>query len=146
MAGDGVPSSLWGSNEAGYNGTCTPQLLFGGTNTGMTYSVNTCQYVKRGTLITYWLEIILTAIGTSTGNCTIQTNIPWTAGSAITSPSSVMVNSYNTSTTGDFISYIQTGTSNIAVQYQGSGTLNWFTNTDFLSTTRIRVSGSYFTA
>jgi len=146
MAGDGIPSSLWGTNDAGFNGVSTPQLLFGGTNTGMTYTSQYCQYVKRGTLVTYFVEIILSASGSSTGNCTIQTNIPWVESSIVTAPSSVMLNLYNTSTVGDFIAYIIPGTSNVAVQWQGTGALNYLTNTDFLSTTRVRVSGSYFTA
>jgi len=57
-------------------GTWTPQLKFGGNNSGMTYSQNAGTYVKVGEFVHISFRIILTSAGTSGGGASI-TGLPF---------------------------------------------------------------------
>ena len=64
-------------------GTFTPNLLFGGGNTGMTYSNQLGRYTKIGRVVYYTVVIYLTAKGSSTGNTTIS-GFPYTSSASST--------------------------------------------------------------
>lgn len=58
-------------------GSWTPSLSFGGSASGVTYSVQTGRYTKIGRLVTVEVRITLTSNGTGTGGATI-TGCPFT--------------------------------------------------------------------
>ena len=58
-------------------GTWTPQPMFGGANTGMTYTSRTGTYVRVGKMVTAYYEIVFTSKGSSTGHFQIG-GFPWT--------------------------------------------------------------------
>ena len=60
-------------------GTWTPSLLFGGGNTGMTYTVQSGNYVRMGKLVYVVTRILLSAVGSSTGTATVA-GLPFTSG------------------------------------------------------------------
>ena len=89
-------------------GTWTPGVFFGNTDTGVSYSSRSGSYVKIGSVVYCQGQLDLSSKGSSTGNVTIG-GLPYTA--------------------GDYI----TGTSQ-----EGSGFFSWwgnFANTDAIPTT-----------
>jgi hypothetical protein len=64
------------------SGSLTVEMLFGGANTGMTYTSRAASYRKIGTLCFVTMDIRLSAKGSSTGNATISiTGLPGTVSS-----------------------------------------------------------------
>lgn len=74
-----VSGNLTVTGTIGTVSTFTPSLTFGGGATGMTYSVRTGHYIRYGAgtggLVTGWIDIGLSAIGSSTGVAAI-TGLP----------------------------------------------------------------------
>jgi len=60
-------------------GTFTPEIRFGGGNTGITYTQQDGWYTKIGRLVTVGWEIVLSNKGTSTGDLDLR-NLPVTIG------------------------------------------------------------------
>jgi hypothetical protein len=61
-------------------GAWTPAIKFGGASVSMTYTTQAGRYNKIGKTVTVWLDLILSAKGSSTGTMTI-TGLPFTVGS-----------------------------------------------------------------
>jgi len=74
----GMTSELLNDYE---EGTWTPELKFGGNNTGMTASIQAGRYVKIGRQVTVNCFILLTAKGSSTGSASIS-GLPFTSANA----------------------------------------------------------------
>jgi hypothetical protein len=53
-------------------GTWTPNLLIGGSNTGITFSVQSGTYTRVGNVVNYWFSLALTSKGSQTGIITID--------------------------------------------------------------------------
>ena len=60
-------------------GTWVPVFAFGGASVGQTYGAAIGAYTKIGNLVTVSAYLVLTALGSSTGNATI-TGLPFTSG------------------------------------------------------------------
>tara|TARA_R100001530_G_scaffold129980_1_gene100611 strand:+ start:2567 stop:3361 length:795 start_codon:yes stop_codon:yes gene_type:complete len=58
-------------------GTWTPDLLLGGSNTGITFSTRAGTYTKTGNVVNYWFSFALTSKGSQTGRMTID-DLPFT--------------------------------------------------------------------
>ncbi len=76
-AGISFPSTQQGSTDANTiddyaEGTWTPTLLFGGSNTGMTFSAQSGTYTKIGNMVFINCYLQITNVGSSTGNATIS--------------------------------------------------------------------------
>lgn len=56
----------------------TPGIAFGGASVGLTYSLQSATYIRRGNLITCQFRIVMTAVGSSTGLATL-TGLPFTS-------------------------------------------------------------------
>lgn len=72
-ASTGTGVSFDGSNTlANYSiGTWTPTLSFAGASVGVTYSTQIGNYTQIGNLVYYYINLVLTSKGSSTGECRI---------------------------------------------------------------------------
>ena len=75
LGGTGAANKLDDYEE----GTWTPVFAFGGASVGQTYGAAIGSYTKIGNLVTVSAYLVLTALGSSTGNATI-TGLPFTSG------------------------------------------------------------------
>ena len=95
-AGHGIDFSATGEGSQGSmsnellddyeEGTWTPGVFFGSTDTGVTYSSRSGSYLKIGSMVYCQGQMDLTSKGSSTGNVTIG-GLPYTAGDYITGTS-----------------------------------------------------------
>jgi hypothetical protein len=122
--------------------TFTPTLTFGGGSTGMTGSF-TGRYYRTGNHVTGYVNITLTAKGSSTGNMLIG-NLPVTA-IADNSPGSAYVHNM-TSGVGDthLQSLVLASSATLRVEKITTGSFVILTHSDFTDTSTIRVPFSYF--
>ncbi len=120
-------------------GTFTPELLFGGNNSGMTYTNQDGVYTKVGNVVHFQIYIRLSAKGTSTGNTSI-TGLPFSTGFGYNVPAVWWTNMG----TGlqPFIWAVGSSTT-LIVQANNSGSSQNITNTSFTDTSRIVLSGTY---
>jgi hypothetical protein len=93
-------------------GTFTPSLNFGGNSVGLTYFDRQGNYTKIGRQVTCTMYIAITAVGTSTGNATID-GLPFTSSNANRgSVSAVSFRFDNITFSGQFMgNLVQNGTS-----------------------------------
>lgn len=121
-------------------GSFTPTLLFGGAAVGMTYSYQAGRYTKIGNRVFFFLEIILTAKGSSTGTATI-TGQPFTNANIIGAPLAGFSTGMASLVDG-FIGFIAANSATITC-YTGAATGNVAaTQANFTDTSRIDISGS----
>lgn len=73
-----IDSTSVGGVEAEFSGSFTPGIAFGGSSTGITYSVQSGRYYYRGGFITGFFKITLSNKGAQTGAATI-TGLPYAA-------------------------------------------------------------------
>lgn len=118
----------------------TPTLSFGGSTTGITYSVQTGTYRRFGGTVVIEAAITLTNKGAQTGNMSIDT-LPVTCGSA----DCILTVRFSTLTfTGQVFARIPaSGTSLIMEVAATTGAVATLTNTAFANTTIVIISGSY---
>ncbi len=129
-------------------GTFSPNLLFGGANTGMTYSAQTGLYTKIGNAVVFSIRIVLTAKGSSTGNASIS-GLPFTAGSTFRGNFSVFHQSVNIDTAGGYYTFCaQPNPSNTTLTLREVGDNiagAAITNSDFSDTSLVDICGTYRT-
>lgn len=77
-----VPSAGANDLDDYEENTWTPVLAFGGASVGITYSTQRGLYTKIGNWVYIELEIVLTAVGSSTGDATI-TGCPFSAANPV---------------------------------------------------------------
>lgn len=127
-------------------GTWTPSLLFGGGNTGLTYTVQVGQYRKFGSHVHLWGVILLSAKGSSTGSATIS-GIPFTAGTFTNGQFSVpMVTSVLNLSASYYGPYqrIDTAASAIEILEQGDNVpIQALTEAAFANNTTLLINISY---
>jgi hypothetical protein len=123
-------------------------LLFGGANTGMTYSAQTGLYTKIGNAVVFSIRIVLTAKGSSTGNASIS-GLPFTAGSTFRGNFSVFHQSVNIDTAGGYYTFCaQPNPSNTTLTLREVGDNiagAAITNSDFSDTSLVDICGTYRT-
>lgn len=120
-------------------GTWSPALKFGGASVGMTYSGQTGFYQKMGKLVVCWLEIQLSAKGSSTGSATL-TGFPFTAANNGDYPA---FNSTANSVTGDILKGYLTPNTAIADLTSNVANSTAATDTIFSNTTKLQIQVIY---
>lgn len=79
---NGTAYVLMNSAQGSSFGTWTPVLRFGGLSVGITYGTQVGQYLKIGRLVHYWIDVVLTAKGSSTGAATFS-GLPFTVNASL---------------------------------------------------------------
>lgn len=134
----GVGSTSW-----------TPTLLFGGGNTGMTFTTQIGRYARVGNLVKFEATLVLSAKGSSTGLATI-TGLPISTVSAtgLVVPFPVILYSGSTITAGNQVYATMTSNSATINLYNHAPTaaVAGLTDANFGATTTLFVSGSYITS
>ena len=134
----GVGSTSW-----------TPTLLFGGGNTGMTFTTQVGRYARVGNVVTFEATLVLSAKGSSTGAVTI-TGLPISTVSAtgLVVPFPVILHSGSTITAGNQVYATMTSNSATINLYNHAPTaaVAGLTDANFGATTTLFVSGSYITS
>lgn len=136
-AGTGT-SELFADYE---EGTFTPNLLFGGGNTGMTGSF-TGRYTKIGRVVYYTAVIYLTAKGSSTGNTTIS-GFPYTSSASSTFYEGKADTDNVTGLAYQLVAQMSTSTTILNIYINVAGTLNNVTDASFANNSRFYVTGFY---
>jgi len=128
-------------------GTFVPTLAFGGSSTGIAYSLQEAEYTKIGNVVYVVGTIDLTNVGSATGVATIQT-LPFSASmygsnfflnaTALTVPTATL----------QLLGELNSGNNYlILISTSGSPTVGTqFTNTAFANDTTLLFQGFYFTS
>jgi len=128
-------------------GTFDFGIAFGGSSTGVTYSLRQGAYTKIGRQVTVTGLIALTNKGAQVGSATI-TGLPFTIGNAERFHSTASLSYVNGISFADII-YGQglINTTTIAFsETSNAGTRSGITNSDFTNTAELMVSFTYFTS
>ncbi len=135
-----IDSTSLGGVEAEFAGSFTPGIAFGGSSTGITYSVQSGRYYFRGGRIEGYFQITLTSKGAQVGAATI-TGLPFNCrlvnGAAVVGKYSSM----NTALTPVLDITINTAVINIKTGAGGSETV--YADTAFSNASLINGSFSY---
>ncbi|WP_225421176.1 hypothetical protein [Sphingomonas parva] len=135
-----VPSADANALDDYEEGTFTPNLLFGGANTGMTYTDQLGRYTKIGRLVFVEIRIRLSAKGSSTGSATIA-GLPFTT-PAVPNPGGACV--AQTMNTVAMPVYVVTPSSTTISLYDFTGsTLAVLNDTDFNATSLVMLAFAY---
>ncbi len=130
-------------------GTWTPALKFGGGDTGLTYTSRNGYYTKIGNRCFLNGTIIVNALGSSTGNITLE-GLPFTALNSTNQDACFnLVMQTNAFTTGPIFPYIgaaQTVVTIYRMNNAAGGGLGTVDNTDVRAAAQFTFSGQYATA
>ena len=122
-------------------GTVTPQLLFGGGSTGMTFTTQLGRYTKIGRLVFYEINLTLSAKGSSTGNATIS-GLPFTSAAAPAARTHVGANGMAASVSSAGAS-VNASNTTIALTNFASGAAALLNDTHFTATSTFNFAGFY---
>jgi hypothetical protein len=122
-------------------GTFTPNLLFGGGNTGMTGSF-VGRYTKIGRVVYYAVVIYLSAKGSSTGNTTIS-GFPYTSSASSTFYEGKMDTDNVTGLAYQPVAQMGTSTTILNIYVNVAGALNNVSDASFANNSRFYVTGFY---
>jgi len=122
-------------------GTWTPVIEFGGNSVGVTYSVQSGRYTKVGDVVTFYMQVNLTARGTSTGAVRF-TGFPFNSVSAATS---VSILTGQLSSVDDIQAFIDTG-EGLNLESRNTGTQSSLTHSNVNSNSSFYASGIYYTS
>lgn len=122
-------------------GTFTPNLLFGGGNTGMTGSF-VGRYTKIGRVVYYTVVIYLSAKGSSTGNTTIS-GFPYTSSASSTFYEGKMDTDNVTGLAYQPVAQMGTSTTTLNIYVNVAGALNNVSDASFANNSRFYVTGFY---
>lgn len=145
-------SGTWGLLGSSINQstitTFTPNILFGGVNVGMTYSIQKGYYIETGNFVHIDISISLTAKGTSVGATTIS-GLPFTVNSPIDGD-------YHPQFNGEYANLLMSlgakvsgrgvsGTTSIYLFNSiAPNALLQLTDNEFTNSSEIKLSGGYF--
>lgn len=121
--------------------TFTPTVTLGGAAVGLTYTTQLGRYTKIGSRVFFNIEIVLSALGSSTGNVVIN-GLPFTA-TAHNFPCSMYANVVAAMT--PLCGLVATGTATIVPYKFGTGTGNatGFTQADLGNSSQLFFNGHY---
>ena len=122
-------------------GVFTPQLLFGGANSGMTGSF-VGRYTKIGRIVNYTAVIFLTAKGSSTGNTTIS-GFLFSSSASSTFYEGKMDTDNVTGMAYQFIASMPTNSTTLNVYVNVNGTQNNVANGSYANNSRLYITGFY---
>jgi len=121
-------------------GTFTPTMTLGGGATGMTYSSQTGVFTRCGRVVTFYMGVALSAIGSSTGSILIE-GLPYASDKTV--PVSLWFDSLAAGSGANVLQgYINSASTNVSL-HTLSGTITTLSDTHLTNTSVIRVSGSY---
>lgn len=129
------------------SGTFTPNLAFGGSSTGITYSTQTGKYWKVGAVVYFCINLFLTSAGSATGAATV-TGLPFTSandGFVQTIPIQCFLSSYPSGTTY-IVGELNPNSNDIAIAACGAANQTAVLNSNFNSSSELTISGFYWTA
>lgn len=119
-------------------GSATPQITFGGSSTGVTYSTNALQWTRIGNRVFFNGQITLTSKGSAVGQAQI-TGLPFpNAGSG-----SGVSFGYFDGFSGAITPYATLAGSNLALRKASVAAPVTMTDADFTNASRLDFSGSY---
>lgn len=125
------------------SGTFTPTLELGGAAVGMTFNYRAGNYTKIGNKVTIWVDILLTAEGSSTGYATI-TGLPFTQSASNGAVAPVWTTGMSSLVDG-VTAQLTAGSATVGL-WIGSATGNTqLTNTHTGNTSRFMFTMTYFT-
>ncbi len=140
----GSDKKITQSDMLGGSGTWTPDLTFGGSSTGITYSSRNGYYARAGSIVFVQGVFILTSKGSATGNASIG-NLPFT--SAASGQAWLTVAWQNmTSSYVNMIGFVNNSSASISIRgITAAATTNLTTVTDtgFSNTSILYMSGVY---
>ena len=124
-------------------GTWTPELTFGGANTGIVTPVKRGVYTKVGRLVHVAAELVLTSKGTSTGTAVI-TGLPFTAAHASYALVVGVAGNLNLAS-GTLYAGVNTNSAEVRFYVTPpTGAIVIASDTQFTDTTGFRLTGSYY--
>lgn len=123
----------------------TPGITFNGGSTGMTFGTRVGKYMRIGTLIIGWIDITLTAKGSSTGSPVLITGLPVANGIGGNAYCATQIDAgTGASLTGYTVAgVIQNGATTVLLRKYKDGSDANMADTDFQNTTTVRVNFSY---
>lgn len=130
------------SSSTLYNdkGTWTPTITFGGASTGITYSLQSATYTRRGNEITVNGRVTLSSKGTATGYAAIG-GLPFSPATANRGAANIGYTASLQTLTGPLICAVNTGQIDLR-QWNASAVAN-VTDANFQNTTDIIFSATY---
>jgi hypothetical protein len=149
LLGTGAGTTAYGqvpkaalASDAYMEGTWTPDLQFGGLNTGITYSARYGYYTKVGRLVFATFDFTLSSKGTATGSASI-TGLPFAVGG---NGAAVEIYYWAAIPVTDWSCRLDAGTPIIRIAYNSAGNLANVDDTKFSATSRLGGSLVYFTS
>lgn len=128
-------------------GSWTPAVNFGGATTGITYTTQIGEYTQIGNVVYVIAYLVLSSVGSATGAATL-TGLPVTSRSTIVNNLFMIANNVTaTSETGMFAQLGASATSfALYSTIVATGVGTQLTNSNFSSTTSLRIQGFYFSS
>ena len=128
-------------------GTWTPNLLLGGSNTGITFSTQSGTYTRVGNVVNYWFSLALTSKGSQTGVITID-DLPFNNQSAGTGAGNFTYIKNVAGTNWEKSFHLTLGGSDdkLYARYINGTSFAGLADTDITNTTIMYGGGSYITA
>jgi|6_EtaG_2_1085325.scaffolds.fasta_scaffold04794_4 hypothetical protein len=128
------------------SGSWTPDLNFGGANTGVAYTHQTGLYVKTGGVVNFSLRIRISDEGSETGNATIE-GLPYAPSSSLNGYVNRAYTAYTQSITASAPAGVIIDTNDYIRLYESLGTSPaTLTEADFGALSYLTIVGSYQTA
>jgi hypothetical protein len=126
-------------------GSWTPNLAFGGSSTGITYSERTGTYIKIGKQVTIWCTIYLSSKGSSTGDATF-TGVPFAPNQTYYNEQHGCVGDVTNVTFSGYLDSRVGGSSIVQIFQNVSGTgFSTLTNTNYSNNSAIAFTVTYTT-
>jgi hypothetical protein len=128
-------------------GTFDFGIAFGGSSVGVTYTIRAGQYTKVGRKVTVTGYIILSSKGAEVGNATI-TGLPFVVGTGDSYLAPASIGLMTSISFADFLlAYASPNSQSVALaEMTNAGVLSSIDNTNFVDTSAISISLTYFTA
>lgn len=123
----------------------SPNVQFGGANVGLTYTTQSGGYVRFGNMVYFWINILLSSKGSSSGNVTIS-NFPFTIASTIRIPVNYWTNISTPASdpTMYFNAVASSTTLTPSCVSASGGGVSGIANTNFTNTSGFATSGVIF--
>jgi hypothetical protein len=139
----GTASADANTLDAYAEGVFSPNITFGGANTGLTTATKGGTYTRIGDVVFFTITIILTAKGSSTGALLI-TSLPLTSSNTSNFPVTLSLNNV-TAGVGDSHVHgsVQANNTTIKLYKYAAGAQVQLTDADLTDASEIRVSGYY---
>jgi hypothetical protein len=139
----GTASTDANTLDAYVEGTFSPNITFGGGNTGIAYATKGGTYTRIGNTVFFTITLILTAKGSSTG-ALLVTSLPITSSNTSNFPVTLSLHNV-TAGVGDSHVHgsVQANNTTIRLYKYSAGGQVQFTDADLTDTSEIRLSGYY---